>query len=86
MCFPAFTFSAITVGLLITVAIELYPVNIIDSSGAGNDITVYNGVASNNSLGIMLTFAAIGAPLAVGYPAFIYKTLWGKVQLDEYSY
>lgn len=83
----AFIFSAITVGLLlITVAIELYPTIIIDNSGAGNDITVYNGVASDKSLGIMLTFAAIGAPLAVGYTAFVYKTFWGKVQLDEYSY
>lgn len=83
----AFIFSAITVGLLlITVAIGLYPVILIDSSGAGNDITVYNGVASNKSLGIMLTFAAIGAPLAVSYTAFVYKTFWGKVKLDEYSY
>lgn len=84
---PAFIFSAITVGLLlITVAIELYPTIIIDSSGAGNDITVYNGVASNKSLGIMLTFVAIGGPLAVSYTAFVYRTFWGKVELDEHSY
>lgn len=83
----AFIFSAITVGLLlITVAIELYPTIIIDSSGSGNSITVYNGVASNKSLGIMLTFAAIGGPLAISYTAFVYKTFWGKVELDEYSY
>lgn len=83
----AFVFSAITIGLLlITVAIELYPTIIRDSSGAGNDITVYNGVASNKSLGIMLLFVAIGGPLAVGYTAFVYKTFWGKVELDEYSY
>ncbi|MEM9527684.1 MAG: cytochrome d ubiquinol oxidase subunit II, partial [Bacteroidota bacterium] len=82
----AFIFSALTVGLLLmTVAVELYPVIIMDSSGAGNDITVYNGVASNKSLGIMLTFVAIGGPLAVGYTAFVYKTFWGKVQLDEHS-
>lgn len=83
----AFVFSAITVGLLlITVAVELYPVILLDSSGAGNSITVYNGVASNKSLGIMLTFVAIGGPMAVGYTAFVYKTFWGKVRLDEHSY
>jgi cytochrome d ubiquinol oxidase subunit II len=83
----AFIFSSITVGLLlITAAMELYPVIILDSSGAGNSITVYNGVASNKSLGIMLIFVAIGGPLAVGYTAFVYKTFWGKVQLDEHSY
>ncbi len=83
----AFIFSAITVGLLlITAAMELYPVILLDSSGAGNSITVYNGVASNKSLGIMLIFVAIGGPLAIGYTAFVYKTFWGKVRLDEHSY
>ncbi|PHI20921.1 cytochrome d ubiquinol oxidase subunit II [Lewinellaceae bacterium SD302] len=83
----AFIFSAITVGLLlITVAIELYPTIIIDSSGRGNDITVYNGVASNKSLGIMLVFVAVGVPLVISYTVFVYKTFWGKVRLDEHSY
>jgi cytochrome d ubiquinol oxidase subunit II len=83
----AFVFSAITVGLLLTtVAIELYPTVIIDSSGLGNDITVYNGVASNKSLGIMLIFVAVGGPLVLSYTAFVYKTFWGKVELDEHSY
>lgn len=83
----AFVFSAVTVGLLLaTVAIELYPVIIIDSSGAGNDITVYNGVASNKSLGILLSFVVVGGPLAVSYTAFVYRTFWGKVELDEHSY
>ncbi len=83
----AFIFSALTVGfLLMTVAMELYPVILRDSSGLGNDITVYNGVASDKSLGIMLTFVAIGGPLAVGYTVFVYKTFWGKVRLDEHSY
>ncbi|MGB3798258.1 MAG: cytochrome d ubiquinol oxidase subunit II [Lewinella sp.] len=83
----AFVFSAMTVGLLlITVALELYPVVLLDSSGAGNSLTVYNAAASNKSLGIMLTFVAIGGPMAVGYTIFVYKTFWGKVQLDEHSY
>lgn len=83
----AFIFSAITVGLLlITVAIELYPVILLDSSGMGNDLTVYNAASSDKSLGIMLLFVAIGGPLAVGYTAFVYRTFWGKVKMDEYSY
>ncbi len=83
----AFIFSATTVGLLlITVAIELFPVILLDSSGAGNSITIYNGSASDKSIGIMLLFVAIGGPLAIGYTAFVYKTFWGKVRLDEHSY
>jgi len=34
----------------------------------------------------LLTFVAIGGPLAVSYTAFVYKTFWGKVTLDEHSY
>ena len=83
----AFVFSAMTVGLLlITVALELYPVVLLDSSGSGNSLTVYNAAASDKSLGIMLTFVAIGGPMAVGYTIFVYKTFWGKVRLDEHSY
>jgi cytochrome d ubiquinol oxidase subunit II len=83
----AFLFSSITVGLLlITVAIELYPVVLLDSSGLGNDISVYDAAASNKSLGIMLLFVAVGGPLAVSYTAFVYKTFWGKVEMDEFSY
>jgi cytochrome d ubiquinol oxidase subunit II len=83
----AFIFSSITVGLLlITAAVELYPVIILDTSEAGNSITVYNAVASNKSLGIMLTFVAIGGPLVLGYTVFVYKTFWGKVRMDEFSY
>ncbi|MEM9835774.1 MAG: cytochrome d ubiquinol oxidase subunit II [Bacteroidota bacterium] len=82
----AFIFSSITVSLLlITVAIELYPVLLLDANGE-NSITIYNGVASNKTLGIMLGFVAIGGPLAVAYTAFVYKTFWGKVKMDEFSY
>ncbi|MTB49518.1 cytochrome d ubiquinol oxidase subunit II [Lewinella sp. W8] len=83
----AFLFSSITVGLLlITVAIELYPTVLLDSSGMGNNISVYDAAASDKSLGIMLLFVAIGGPLAVSYTAFVYKTFWGKVEMDEFSY
>ena len=41
---------------------------------------------SEKSLGIVLLFAAIGIPLVSGYTFFVYKTLAGKVELDETSY
>jgi cytochrome d ubiquinol oxidase subunit II len=34
----------------------------------------------------MLTMAAIGVPLIAGYTYFVYKTFWGKVEIDEHSY
>ena len=83
----AFIFSAITVSLsLATVAIELYPVLLLSTSDPANSLTIYNTAASDKSLGIMLTMAAIGAPLVLSYTTFVFWTFRGKVELDEMSY
>lgn len=83
----AFVFSALTVSFsLLLVAIELYPVLVPSTVDSAFDITVYNAAASEKSLGIMLTFAAIGAPLVLSYTAFVFWTFRGKVKLDETSY
>ncbi len=82
-----FVFSALTVSfLLILVAVELYPNVILSTIDPAYNLTVYNAAASQKSLGIMLTIAAIGAPLAAGYTAFVFWTFRGKVKLDENSY
>ncbi len=83
----AFIFSALSISLLfMLVAIELYPVLILSTVDPIYNITVYNAASSEKSLGIMLTFAAIGVPLVLSYTFFVYKTFWGKVELDETSY
>jgi cytochrome d ubiquinol oxidase subunit II len=83
----AFLFSSITVSmLLILVAIELYPVLVLSTIDPAYNITIYNAASSEKSLGIMLTFAAVGIPLVAGYTFFVYKTFSGKVKLDETSY
>ncbi|MEM1119452.1 MAG: cytochrome d ubiquinol oxidase subunit II [Bacteroidota bacterium] len=83
----AFFFSALTISLLLVlVAIELYPVVIFSTLDPAYHLTVYNSAASEKSLGIMLTMAAIGLPLVAGYTYFVYRTFYGKVVLDETSY
>ena len=83
----SFIFSALAISfLLIVVAIELYPVIILDKGAMLNNLTVYNAASSEKSLGIMLTIAAIGFPLVLTYTIFVYRTFWGKVKLDEHSY
>ena len=83
----AFVFSAASISLLLTlVAIELYPVLILSTIDPAYDITIYKAASSEKSLGIMLSFAAIGIPLVLAYTIFVYKTFWGKVELDEMSY
>lgn len=83
----AFIFSSLTFSfLLVTVAIELYPQLLHSKNNIENSITIYNAASSDKSLGIMLTFVAIGVPLIIGYTYFVYKAFWGKVKLDETSY
>jgi len=83
----AFLFSSLTISfLLVLVAIELYPVLIFSTLDPAYNLTVYNTASSEKSLGIMLLMAAIGIPLVAGYTFFVYKTFYGKVELDETSY
>ncbi len=83
----AFLFSSISIAsLLVLVAIELYPVILLSTVDEAYHLTVYNAASSEKSLGIMLIIAAIGAPLVAAYTFFVYKTFWGKVELDETSY
>jgi cytochrome d ubiquinol oxidase subunit II len=83
----AFFFSSLTMSLLlILVAIELYPTLLLSTVDSAYDITIYNAASSEQSLGIMLTIAAIGAPLVLFYTGFVYLTFKGKVELDEHSY
>lgn len=72
--------------MLVLVAIELYPNLLVSTLDPQYTITVYNAAASDKSLGIMLTFAAIGTPLVIGYTTFVYLTFRGKVKIDEMSY
>ena len=82
-----FLFSSITISLLLmVVAIELYPTLLISTIDPKYNIDIYNAASSEKSLGIMLLFVAIGIPLILGYTFFVYKTFWGKVELDETSY
>ena len=83
----AFFFSALSIAmLLLLVAFELYPWILLSTLDPAYSLTVKNASASEKSLGIMLTFAAIGVPLVASYTFFVYRTFAGKAELDETSY
>lgn len=83
----AFFFSALTMSLMLTlVAIELFPVLLISTIDPAYSLDIYEAAASDKTLGIMLGFAAVGIPLVGLYTFFVYRTFWGKVELDETSY
>lgn len=85
--FIALVFSSLTMAfLLMLVAFQLYPVLLPSTIDPSYSVTIYNAASSQKSLGIMLTMVVVGAPLLMGYLAFLYKTFNGKVKLDDTSY
>ena len=78
--------AALTSLLLITIAIGLYPNILLSNIDSANSLTIANSAASSKSLGIILTFVLIGAPLVFIYFIFLFRTFRGKVVLDEMSY
>jgi cytochrome d ubiquinol oxidase subunit II len=80
------TSATLTSLLLITIAIGIYPNLLPSSIDSAYSLTVANSSASPKSLGIILTFVMIGAPLVLIYTIFLFRTFKGKVVLDEMSY
>jgi len=80
------TSAVLTSLLLITIAIGLYPNILLSNIDSGYSLTIANSAASPKSLGIILTFVLIGAPLVLIYFVFLFRTFRGKVVLDEMSY
>jgi cytochrome d ubiquinol oxidase subunit II len=78
--------AALTSLLLITIAIGLYPNILLSTIEPANSLTIANSSSSYKSLGIILTFVLIGAPLVFIYFIFLFRTFRGKVVLDEMSY
>jgi cytochrome d ubiquinol oxidase subunit II len=83
----AFMSSAgVTAILMLLVAVGLYPNIVLSTIDPSMNITVFNGSASDKSLGIILGFAIVGVPLVAAYTSFVFWTFRGKVKLDETSY
>ena len=84
--FAFLTSAVLTSLLLITIAIGLYPNLLLSSINSAYSLTVTNSAASHKSLGIILSFVLIGAPIVLIYTIFLFRTFRGKVVLDEMSY
>lgn len=83
----AFISSSATIALLlIMVAIEVFPYLLYSPQAPANSITIHNGASSTKTMKILLTIAAIGAPLVAVYTSFVFWTFKGKVVLDDTSY
>lgn len=83
----AFISSAVTIAaLLLTVAVEVFPLLVYATNDPANSITISNSASSAKTMQLLLTIALIGTPLVGAYSAFVFWTFKGKVKLDDTSY
>jgi cytochrome d ubiquinol oxidase subunit II len=85
--FQAFLSSGATMGLLMLLfGIGMFPHLVYAQPQPEHSLTIRNAASSPATLGIMLTFAAIGVPIVLAYTASIYWIFRGKVRLNKSSY
>ncbi|MBI2417655.1 MAG: cytochrome d ubiquinol oxidase subunit II [Ignavibacteriales bacterium] len=85
--FFAFLSSCSSIAALLALfAIGMYPNMIISTINTLNNITVYNGSSSQQTLKTMLIIACIGVPFVLTYTIVIYRIFRGKVKIDKMSY
>jgi len=73
-------------GLILLVAIGMFPEFVVSSSPAHDSLTAFNASSSPLTLKIMLIIAIVGMPLVCSYTVAVYWLFHGKVRLDKASY
>jgi len=73
-------------GLILLVAIGMFPDFVVSSNSAHDSLTLYNASSTPITLKIMLIIALIGMPLVTACTIAAYWLFRGKVRLDKASY
>jgi cytochrome bd ubiquinol oxidase subunit II len=76
----------VMIALMGLFGLEMYPNLVLSNPDVANSLTIHNAASSAKTLGIMLTVALLGVPLALAYTVSIYWIFRGKVKLDKMSY
>lgn len=71
------------IGMIASVGLMMYPVILPSATDPASTLTVWNASASHLALFVMLVSVVIFLPLIMGYTAWVYSVLWGKVSADE---
>lgn len=76
----AFVFSSLSVGSLIaTVGVSMFPFILPSSTDPNSSLIVWDSSSSQLTLFIMLIATVIFLPIVLGYTAWVYRVLRGKV-------
>jgi cytochrome d ubiquinol oxidase subunit II len=77
--------TAYILAMLGGAAFALYPYLLPASTDPANSLTIYNSRTGAYSLRVGLVWWLVGMALAVGYFIFLYRSFWGKVNLEEHE-
>ncbi|MBS9477614.1 cytochrome d ubiquinol oxidase subunit II [Ancylobacter radicis] len=69
-------------GIISTVGLSMFPFILPSSIDARSSLTVWDASSSHLTLFIMLVCTLIFVPLILAYTSWVYKVLWGKVDVQ----
>lgn len=76
----AFVCSALSIiGIIATVGVSMFPFILPSSTNPGQSLTVWDSSSSQLTLFVMLLAVVVFFPIVLGYTAWVYRVLRGKV-------
>ena len=69
-------------GIILSVGASMFPFILPSSIDPRASLTVWDSSSSHLTLFIMVVVTAVFIPLIVAYTSWVYKVLWGKVDVD----
>lgn len=80
----AFLASAAAIaGVIATPGLAMFPFIMPSSSDPGSSLTVWDASSSQRTLSIMLVATIIFLPIVLGYTAWVFRVLRGKISADD---
>jgi cytochrome bd ubiquinol oxidase subunit II len=84
---PAFVASGVYItAMLVGAVFALYPLVLPASTDPSYSLTIYNSAAGHHGLVVGVVWWSLGAVIALGYFALIYRMFRGKVRLEGGGY
>jgi len=75
--------SLATIGIIATVGLSMFPFILPSSIDPGSSLTVWNASSSHLTLWIMLLVTIIFLPIVLGYTAWTFRVMFGRITLRD---
>jgi len=80
----AFVFSSIAIaGIILTAGFSMFPFIMPSSTDPVSSLTIWDGISSKKTLGIMFIVTIIFLPLIMLYTSWVYRVMRGKVSVQS---